>query len=532
MTMIQKLRVGARLALLSAVLLGVTLVCTSIAWFALDQTARQAAQLAERDLALLNAAATMETAQLAQAVAIRDFVSDADTASQTRARKQVAEGQQTFGSVAKWMQQRADESSNAELSAIAAKLQAAQDKVAQNIAKAIDLVDNAQYEEAREHVYRTVGPLQAEIAAQLRSTVGASNAQVQLAAHGARNTARNATLYMAVVLLAGLVLGGAATVWLTRSITRPLNSALAVTERVAAGDLTGDIPRGAEDETGRVLAALAHMQHSLHEVALRIRAGAETIAKASSEIADGNNDLSHRTEEQSSSLEETVANVEQLTATVRQNSDHSKQASELAQRAAAAAEQGGAIVGRVVETMGGMHAASGRMSDIVAVIDGIAFQTNLLALNAAVEAARAGEQGRGFAVVAAEVRVLAQRSAEAAKEIRGLIGDSIQRVRAGTELADKAGAAITDIVSTANEVSRFVGEINNASSEQRIGVEQIAQAISHMDEITQRNAALVEQTSAATSSMRDLARDLVESVAHFKLADSGARLLGAPARDA
>ena len=529
--MIQKLRVGARLALLSALLLGMTLICTSIAWFALDQTAREAARLAERDLAMLNAAATMQTAQLTQAVAIRDFVSDADTAAQNRARKQLAEAQRTFSSVAKWVQQRADETANAELSANAGKLLSAHDKVTQNIAKAVDMVDNAQYEEAREHVYRTVGPLQTEIAAQLRSVVGDSNSQVQLAAHDARNTARNAAIYMSVVLLAGLVLGGAATVWLTRSITRPLKSAVAVTERVAAGDLTGDIARGAKDETGRVLAALADMQRSLHEVALRIRAGAETIAKASSEIADGNNDLSHRTEEQTSSLEETVANVEQLTSTVRQNSEHSKQASELAQRAAAAAEQGGAIVGRVVETMGGMHAASGRMADIVAVIDGIAFQTNLLALNAAVEAARAGEQGRGFAVVAAEVRSLAQRSAEAAKEIRGLIGDSIQRVRAGTELADQAGTAINNIVSTATEVSRFVGEINNASNEQRIGVEQIAQAISHMDEITQRNAALVEETSAATASLRDLARDLVEAVAHFKLADGAAPLLGGPGRD-
>ncbi|MDH4188644.1 MAG: methyl-accepting chemotaxis protein [Betaproteobacteria bacterium] len=527
--MLTNLRVGVRLGLAFGTLLAMMLAIALIAWFALGQSTLRIDNLANRDLGRLSAAASMEVAQLTQSVAIRDFVSDADVAAQKRARERLTRGQQTYADSAQWLGELAKQTSNAELTALADKLRATQDKVAQQIGIAIDMVDNAQYEEARQHVFRTVGPLQTQITEELRALAAASHAQAERTANNARDASRGAAAYMISAILAALLLGAAATWWLTHSITRPLNAAVAATERIAAGDLTGDIPPGSGDETGRVLAALAHMKANLHEVAARIRSGAESISRASNEIASGNDDLSHRTEEQTSSLEETVANVEELTATVRQNSDNSKRASELALRAAGAAEQGGKIVGQVVEAMNGMHATSGRMADIVGVIDGIAFQTNLLALNAAVEAARAGEQGKGFAVVATEVRALAQRSAEAAKEIRGLIGGSIDRVRAGAQLADQAGTAIGEIVLTATEVSNVVAEISSASAEQRTGIEQIGQAITHMDDITQRNAAMVEETAAATGALRDQAAGLLETVGSFRL-DQAAQAPAAPER--
>jgi methyl-accepting chemotaxis protein len=326
-----------------------------------------------------------------------------------------------------------------------------------------------------------------------------------------------------VVLGAIALFLGAALAWLlSRSITRPLGHAVAVARTVASGDLTGRIVVTTSDETGQLLQALKDMNDSLVEIVAKIRAGTDTIATASSQIAAGNVDLSSRTEEQASSLEETASSMEELTSTVRQNADNARQANQLAASASEVAARGGLVVGEVVTTMGSINESSKKIVDIISVIDGIAFQTNILALNAAVEAARAGEQGRGFAVVATEVRSLAQRSAAAAKEIKTLIGDSVEKVDAGGKLVEAAGKTMEEIVSSVKRVTDIMGEITAASLEQSSGIEQVNQAITQMDQVTQQNAALVEEAAAASESMREQAGALAQAIATFKIAGTEA----------
>ena len=324
----------------------------------------------------------------------------------------------------------------------------------------------------------------------------------------------------ALNLLVALVLA----MFITRNLTRALGAepgeAAGVARQVAGGDLSTAIRTDAADDRS-LMAQLKLMQDSLVRVVADVRRNAEGVATASAEIAQGNNDLSSRTEQQASSLEETAASMQQLSGTVRQNADSARKGNQLALNASEVASKGGTVVGEVVATMRGIHDASQRIADIIGVIDGIAFQTNILALNAAVEAARAGEQGRGFAVVAAEVRSLAQRSAEAAKEIKALISDNVQRVEQGTSLADHAGSTMNEVVTAIRLVTDIMGEISEASSQQSAGVAQIGQAIMQMDQATQQNAALVEQSAAAAESLRAQAQQLVQSVAVFKLGMSG-----------
>ncbi len=289
-----------------------------------------------------------------------------------------------------------------------------------------------------------------------------------------------------------------------------------IAQAVSQGDFTRTIAIQAGDTTS-LMASLSAMQGNLAQVVTTVRTGSEGVATASSEIAEGNNDLSARTEQQASALEETAASMEQLGATVRQNADSAKQANQLAQSASTIAVEGGNVVGQVVETMKGINDSSRKISDIISVIDGIAFQTNILALNAAVEAARAGEQGRGFAVVASEVRSLAGRSAEAAKEIKSLINASVERVEHGTTLVDQAGATMAEVVSSIRRVTDIMGEISAASNEQALGVAQVGEAVTQMDQATQQNAALVEEMAAAASSLKSQAGELVQSVAFFKV---------------
>ena len=331
--------------------------------------------------------------------------------------------------------------------------------------------------------------------------------------------ARYATIrivFMAAIV-AGVLFAALIGSSLIRGISRALQQAIAAANAVAQGDLTHAIQAQGRDEVAQLLDALSRMQDALRKVVSRVRHGSESVATASAQIASGNSDLSGRTEEQASALEETAASMEALSSTVKQNADNARQANQLAQSASTVAVQGGEVVAQVVDTMKGINDASRKINDIISVIDGIAFQTNILALNAAVEAARAGEQGRGFAVVAAEVRSLAGRSAEAAKEIKTLITDSVQRVEQGTALVDQAGSTMNEVVTSIRRVTDIMGEISAASSEQSQGVAQVGEAVTQMDQATQQNAALVEEMAAAASSLRAQAQDLVQTVAVFKL---------------
>ncbi|MDP3670539.1 MAG: methyl-accepting chemotaxis protein [Telluria sp.] len=340
-------------------------------------------------------------------------------------------------------------------------------------------------------------------------------------------SSRNQMIGFAVLLI---VFGIACAWWLTSGITGPLKAAVAAARRVADSDLSGDIVVASKDETGELLQSLKDMNGNLLRIVAEVRSGTDMIATASTEIAAGNQDLSSRTEEQASSLEETASSMEQLTSTVNQNADNARQANQLAVTASEVAVKGGSVVGQVVETMASINASSKKIVDIIAVIDGIAFQTNILALNAAVEAARAGEQGRGFAVVASEVRALAQRSAAAAKEIKGLIDDSVGKVNTGSKLVADAGQTMEEIVGSIKHVSDIVAEIMAASHEQSAGIEQINQAIGQMDQVTQQNAALVEEAAAASEAMQEQAGKLLQVVSVFKLDDAHAASLAAAAR--
>ena len=381
----------------------------------------------------------------------------------------------------------------------------------------IGLINEDKKDDAMVKFMFQLRPQQNKYFEQLDKFVAYQHEEMAKAGAGAAALTKRTQLYIMLLALAAAAISLIVAVLSTRSITTPLKEAVAVAQRVANGDLTSEIEVNSNDETGQMMAALRDMNASLIGIVEKVRAGTESIAEASSEIAMGNLDLSARTEQQADSLGQTSTSMRELTSTVQQNADNARQANQLAAKASEVAVRGGSVVSHVVDTMGSITASSKKIVDIIGVIDGIAFQTNILALNAAVEAARAGEQGRGFAVVASEVRNLAQRSAGAAKEIKALIGDSVDKVREGSTLVEQAGVTMEEVVASVRRVTDIMGEITSASQEQSAGIAHVNTTIVEMDETTQQNAALVEQAAAAAASMQEQAANLARVVSVFKL---------------
>ncbi|MCO4858313.1 methyl-accepting chemotaxis protein [Herbaspirillum sp. WGmk3] len=402
-------------------------------------------------------------------------------------------------------------------------LNQSRDEYSKHRAKVVELIQQQKKDEATAYLFDQTIPAQDKYFAALKNMTEFQVSLMDKAVERANDASSNAVNIMVLLSAAAIVLSALCAWLITRSITRPLNQAVQVATAVAAGDLTVQIDNSSKDETGALLASLKAMNDNLHRIVTEVRQGSDTINTASGEIATGNLDLSSRTEQQAGALEETASAMEELTSTVKQNADNARQANTLAETASQVAIQGGSVVGEVVQTMSQINDASRKIVDIISVIDGIAFQTNILALNAAVEAARAGEQGRGFAVVASEVRTLAQRSAAAAKEIKTLIDASVERVENGSRLVEQAGTTMDEVVASVKRVTDVVAEITAASGEQSDGIEQINQAIVQMDEVTQQNAALVEEAAAAAQSLQEQSGRLVETVSIFKLSNHETR---------
>jgi methyl-accepting chemotaxis protein len=403
------------------------------------------------------------------------------------------------------------------------KIQASRAIYSASFVKVAELIEGDQRDQASRMMNDETFPALETLLQNIKALVDLQKKELEINGATAQHDIQSSRFWIialgAIALLASIGLSFQIGRW----IALPLNHAVTVAKTVAAGDLSSKIDITGKNETAQLLQALKEMNDSLSRTVGQVRLGTESIATASSQIASGNMDLSGRTESQASALEQTASSMEQLTTTVKQNVDNAQQANQLVVSASGVAVKGGEVVGKVVATMGSIKESSRKIVDIIGVIDSIAFQTNILALNAAVEAARAGEQGRGFAVVAAEVRNLAQRSASAAKEIKGLIGDSVDKVDEGSKLVDNAGMTMNEIVTSVQHVADIMSEITSASQEQSAGIEQVNQAIAQMDEMTQQNAALVEQSAAAAHSMQEQAKMLLHAVSIFKLADNTTR---------
>jgi methyl-accepting chemotaxis protein len=386
-----------------------------------------------------------------------------------------------------------------------------------SLTKFTRLMESDKHPDAREMLNRELMPRLKASSDALRNLSAFQGKVMERSQAQAAQAYRDASNFTIAIALAAIVLTLLMSGWIGRRITAPLRYAVKVADRVASGDLGGSIRQTTQDETGQLMGALGRMNQSLTGTVRQVRSSSDAIADALTELVAGNTHLMQRTDAQASSLEESASSMQQLTATVKQNADNARQANEVARKAAAVAGRGGEVMGQVVATMDSIHGSARRVQDIIGVINGIAFQTNILALNAAVEAARAGEQGRGFAVVASEVRSLAQRSAAAAAEIKGLIGDSATKVGEGARLVNEAGRTMEEIVAGIREVTDLVGEIASASQEQSAGIDQVNSAIAQMETVTQQNAALVEESTAAVESLERQARELVAAVSVFKL---------------
>ncbi|WP_432725584.1 methyl-accepting chemotaxis protein [Variovorax sp. W6] len=517
---LSNLRIGARLGLGFALLLLLQLVITGIGlreMAHLSESVAFATEVGARKLDELN---NVQSAIGKRAIAARNLALVTDAAAQKgdidlvgSSQREIDGGLQNLASV-----MAAPDAATPEERRMLEKLRALEAQYLPIAKNVVGLATSRQTDAAVKVLTQECMPLLNQVLAHvsafqamLKKSADESTASTQAAYQRAK--------WMILGISCASLAGGLLLAFrMTRSITRPLGQAVTVAQQVASGDLTARIEVADASESGMLMRALRSMNDELAKVVGQVRDGTDSIASASGQIASGNRDLSSRTEAQASSLEQTAAAMQELTGTVRQNADNARLANQLADSASQVASRGGAVVDQVVEKMASINASSRKVVEIIGVIDGISFQTNILALNAAVEAARAGEQGRGFAVVASEVRSLAQRSAAAAKEIKTLIGDSVDEVEAGSTLVNEAGKTMEEIVGSVRRVTDIMAEITAASQEQAAGIGQVNDAIKQMDRTTQQNAALVEEASAAAQSMNDQAAGLVHAVRMFKLA--------------
>ncbi|MBZ8141853.1 methyl-accepting chemotaxis protein [Rubrivivax gelatinosus] len=508
-----QIRIGARLGLAFALVLLVTAAIAAMAIWELEQHKAASETIVQKEQQRSKLASQWATNLRVSWTKVSASLKTTDPQYHKALQKDIEQISADTAGVQKALLELVDEQEGKALIAKVGEVRARYTEVRGALAKRFD---------AGEDVFADVDRLLAPVAADYLKALDAvaeHSQEVLLTRQDELAAATTRSQWgIGIGALVATLLGTLFAVFATRSITGPIHRAVDTAEAIGAGDLSTRIDANGRDEAARLLHALATMQGNLGNIVSEVRRAADSVATASHEIAHGNNDLSARTEQQASALQQTAASMEQLNATVRQNADNALQANQLAAAASTVATEGGQMVGRVVETMDGISESSRRITDIINVIDGIAFQTNILALNAAVEAARAGEQGRGFAVVAGEVRTLAQRSAEAAREIKTLIGASVERVEAGNALVHQAGTKMQDVLASIRRVADIVGEISSASSEQSDGVGQVGEAVAQMDRATQQNAALVEESAAAAESLRTQARQLVETVAVFRLA--------------
>ena len=532
---ISDLSIGRRLSLGFAVILGILILNTGLGVYRLQGVAESTREMMELPLAKERLISDWYRTVFAGIRRTTAIAKSADPALATFFAEEAKNGTIFAQSLIKKIEDLANDGDKALLADLVntRKLYVSS---RDNVMKAKAAGDAAEATRLLETVYL---PASTSYETQLQKMLDHQREAIDVAAARIDQVAKDSRNLLLLLALLVVGFGVAFAWWLTAGITRPINEAVTLAECVACGDLAGHDERGeggySKDEPGKLLHALHRMSSGLVGLVGDVRSGTDTIATASAQIAAGNLDLSSRTEEQASSLEQTAASMEELTSTVKQNAENARQANQLAANASDVAQRGGAVVSDVVQTMASIDQSSKKIVDIIGVIDGIAFQTNILALNAAVEAARAGEQGRGFAVVASEVRNLAQRSASAAKEIKALIDDSVGKVAAGTRLVGQAGSTMDEVVASIGRVTAIMAEISHASIEQTTGIEQINMSITQMDQVTQQNAALVEQAAAAADAMQEQAAKLADAVSIFKLGNGAAgpaRAAPAPARSA
>ena len=514
MNPISNLNIGARLWTAFGLLIGLLVVLSVLATGGLRQFGTAFEHVMEDRYANIRAVAALSDDVGVVVLAVRNFVMLNDPAKRAQELTTLKDTRQAINDDYKTLAaQIQDEDGRQRLGALQAR--------GEEFLKALDslLAIAAQDDRAKaaEIVQGELQKAQLDYMGALANFTRVQEKAMERAAGDAQATGRWLQIVLWGAAAIGLLLGGATAWWVTRSITRPLRDAVAALRELEAGNLAVQIHGGRRDELGQMLQALTNTVQSLRSVVGRVHHGVQTVTSASGEIAAGNQDLSQRTEQQASSLQQTAATMEEFSGSVRQSAEHARQADQLASTASQAARRGGEVVSQVVGTMADISASSRRIADIIGVIDGIAFQTNILALNAAVEAARAGEQGRGFAVVASEVRGLAKRSGDAAREIKALIDESVQRVERGAHQAGEAGTAMQSIVEQVKKVSDLIGEISSAAVQQSSGIGLVTEAVTQMDQVTQQNAALVEQAAAAAQSLNHQARELADAVAVFRL---------------